>query len=195
MGREAFVERVWEWRRHYGGAILGQMKRLGASVDWNREYFTMDERLSVAVREAFVRLHEQGLIYRGALHRELVPALPDRHQRPRSGARRAQGPPLGDSLPGARRRRPRDWRIFDDCDDAAGDDARRRGGGHSSRRRALPASARQEAAAAADEPRDPDHARRLGQPRLRHRRGQGDPGARPQRLRAGRAASSCPRST
>ena len=66
MGREEFVERVWEWRRHYGGAILGQMKRLGASVDWDREYFTMDERLSVAVREAFVRLYEQGLIYRGA---------------------------------------------------------------------------------------------------------------------------------
>jgi valyl-tRNA synthetase len=66
MGREAFVERVWKWREHYGGAILGQMKRLGASVDWQREYFTMDERLSVAVREAFVKLHEQGLIYRGA---------------------------------------------------------------------------------------------------------------------------------
>jgi valyl-tRNA synthetase len=66
MGREAFVERVWDWRRHYGGAILGQMKRLGASVDWDREYFTMDDRLSVAVREAFVRLYEQGLIYRGA---------------------------------------------------------------------------------------------------------------------------------
>jgi valyl-tRNA synthetase len=66
MGREAFVERVWEWRQHYGGAILEQMKRLGVSVDWSREYFTMDERLSIAVREAFVRLHEQGLIYRGA---------------------------------------------------------------------------------------------------------------------------------
>jgi valyl-tRNA synthetase len=66
MGREAFVERVWDWRRHYGGAILGQMKRLGASVDWDREYFTMDDRLSVAVREAFVRLYGQGLIYRGA---------------------------------------------------------------------------------------------------------------------------------
>jgi len=66
LGREAFVERVWQWRRHYGGAILGQMKRLGASVDWQREYFTMDENLSVAVREAFVKLHEQGLIYRGA---------------------------------------------------------------------------------------------------------------------------------
>ncbi len=66
LGREAFVERVWEWKRHYGGAILDQMKRLGASVDWDREYFTMDERLSVAVREAFVKLYEQGLIYRGA---------------------------------------------------------------------------------------------------------------------------------
>jgi valyl-tRNA synthetase len=66
LGREAFVERVWEWRRHYGGAILDQMKRLGASVDWQREYFTMDDNLSVAVREAFVRLYDQGLIYRGA---------------------------------------------------------------------------------------------------------------------------------
>ncbi len=66
LGREKFVERVWEWKRHYGGAILDQMKRLGASVDWSREYFTMDENLSVAVREAFVRLYEQGLIYRGA---------------------------------------------------------------------------------------------------------------------------------
>ncbi len=66
LGREAFVGRVWDWREEYGGAILGQMKRLGASVDWSREYFTMDDRLSIAVKEAFVRLWEQGLIYRGA---------------------------------------------------------------------------------------------------------------------------------
>ncbi len=65
LGREAFIERVWEWKRHYGGAILEQMKRLGASVDWDREYFTMDENISSAVREAFVRLYEDGLIYRG----------------------------------------------------------------------------------------------------------------------------------
>ncbi len=65
MGREAFIERVWEWKRHYGGAILEQMKRLGDSVDWDREYFTMDEKLSRAVREVFVRLYEEGLIYRG----------------------------------------------------------------------------------------------------------------------------------
>jgi valyl-tRNA synthetase len=65
IGREAFVERVWEWKRVYGDAIQNQMKRLGASVDWDREYFTMDEHLSCAVREAFVRLYEDGLIYRG----------------------------------------------------------------------------------------------------------------------------------
>ena len=65
MGREKFVERVWEWKKLYGGAILDQMKRLGASVDWDREYFTMDENLSRAVREVFVRLYEEGLIYRG----------------------------------------------------------------------------------------------------------------------------------
>ena len=66
LGREAFTERVWAWKRQYGGAITEQMRRLGVSVDWSREYFTMDERLSVAVREGFVRLWEQGLIYRGA---------------------------------------------------------------------------------------------------------------------------------
>ena len=65
LGREKFIERVWEWKKLYGGAILDQMKRLGASVDWDREYFTMDENLSRAVREVFVRLHEEGLIYRG----------------------------------------------------------------------------------------------------------------------------------
>jgi len=65
LGREKFIERVWEWKKLYGGAIFAQMKRLGASVDWDREYFTMDENLSLAVREVFVRLYEQGLIYRG----------------------------------------------------------------------------------------------------------------------------------
>jgi valyl-tRNA synthetase len=65
LGREAFIERVWEWKGHYGGAILDQMKRLGDSVDWDREYFTMDDNLSRAVREVFVRLYEEGLIYRG----------------------------------------------------------------------------------------------------------------------------------
>jgi valyl-tRNA synthetase len=75
LGRSAFVERVWEWKGVYGGAILDQMKRLGASVDWGREYFTMDDRLSIAVKEAFVRLHEQGLIYRGAYIVNWDPAI------------------------------------------------------------------------------------------------------------------------
>jgi valyl-tRNA synthetase len=66
FSREAFTEKVWAWKHQYGSAITDQMRRLGASVDWSREYFTMDDRLSVAVREAFVRLYEQGLIYRGA---------------------------------------------------------------------------------------------------------------------------------
>jgi valyl-tRNA synthetase len=66
LGRRAFECRVWQWKQLYGNAILDQMKRLGASVDWQREYFTMDANLSVAVREAFTRLYHQGLIYKGA---------------------------------------------------------------------------------------------------------------------------------
>ena len=64
LGREKFVEKVWEWKAESGGAILGQMKRLGDSVDWSREAFTMDEGLSVAVLTIFKRLYDQGLIYR-----------------------------------------------------------------------------------------------------------------------------------
>ncbi|MDT8376461.1 MAG: valine--tRNA ligase [Mariprofundaceae bacterium] len=65
LGREKFVEKVWEWKAESGGVILGQMKRLGLSLDWSRERFTMDESSSSAVREVFVRLYEEGLIYRG----------------------------------------------------------------------------------------------------------------------------------
>ena len=64
LGREKFVERVWQWKAESGGAILGQMKRLGDSVDWSRERFTMDEGLSQAVLEIFKRLYDAGLIYR-----------------------------------------------------------------------------------------------------------------------------------
>jgi valyl-tRNA synthetase len=65
LGREKFLERVWEWKEQYGGAITAQMRRIGDSVDWSREYFTMNDALSRAVREAFVRFWEEGLIYRG----------------------------------------------------------------------------------------------------------------------------------
>ncbi|MBE0616723.1 MAG: valine--tRNA ligase, partial [Proteobacteria bacterium] len=65
LGREAFVERVWKWREESGGTIIRQLRRLGASCDWERERFTMDEGLSRAVREVFCRLFDEGLIYRG----------------------------------------------------------------------------------------------------------------------------------
>src|SRR5687767_6678421 len=65
LGRERFVERVWQWKKESGGQITIQMRREGASVDWSREKFTMDEDLSRAVREVFVQLYEQGMIYRG----------------------------------------------------------------------------------------------------------------------------------
>jgi len=64
LGRDAFIERVWEWKAESGGAITGQLRRLGSSLDWGNERFTMDEGLSAAVREVFVRLHQEGLIYR-----------------------------------------------------------------------------------------------------------------------------------
>ena len=65
LGREKFIERVWSWKEEYAGVIRAQIRRLGASVDWSRERFTMDPGLSDAVREVFVRLYEDGLIYRG----------------------------------------------------------------------------------------------------------------------------------
>ena len=65
LGRDAFLARVWQWREEYGGVILRQLRRLGASADWEREAFTFDEPRSRAVREVFVALYEQGLIYRG----------------------------------------------------------------------------------------------------------------------------------
>ncbi|MFZ9238651.1 MAG: valine--tRNA ligase [Burkholderiaceae bacterium] len=65
LGREKFLEKVWQWKEHSGSTITGQMRRMGASTDWSREYFTMDDKMSTAVTEVFVRLYEQGLIYRG----------------------------------------------------------------------------------------------------------------------------------
>ena len=65
LGREAFLERVWDWKHQYGSRIISQLKKLGASCDWSRERFTMDEGCSRAVREVFVNLYDKGLIYRG----------------------------------------------------------------------------------------------------------------------------------
>ncbi len=65
IGREAFTEKVWEWKQHSGNTITQQIRRLGGSIDWSRERFTMDEGLSKVVEEVFVRLHDEGMIYRG----------------------------------------------------------------------------------------------------------------------------------
>ncbi len=65
IGREGFLERAWAWKEEFGGRIIGQLKKLGASCDWHRERFTLDEGCSLAVREVFVRLYQKGLIYRG----------------------------------------------------------------------------------------------------------------------------------
>ncbi len=65
LGREKFIEKVWDWRAEKGATIVNQLKRLGSSCDWQRERFTMDEGLSRAVREVFVRLYKEGLIYKG----------------------------------------------------------------------------------------------------------------------------------
>ncbi|KAJ9564681.1 hypothetical protein OSB04_000647 [Centaurea solstitialis] len=67
LGREEFTKRVWEWKEKYGGTITNQIRRLGASCDWTREHFTLDEQLSRAVIDAFIKLHEKGLIYQGLI--------------------------------------------------------------------------------------------------------------------------------
>ena len=65
LGREKFLERIWQWKEESGGKIINQLKRMGASCDWERERFTMDEGLSHAVRTIFVKMYREGLIYRG----------------------------------------------------------------------------------------------------------------------------------
>ena len=190
LGREAFVERVWKWRR-------ALRRRDSRADEAPRRLRRLEPRILHHGRAAFgggargLRAPlPPGPHLSRRLHRELVPALPDRDQRPRGGAPGAEGPPVGDPVPGARRRRQGDGRVHHRGDDAPGDDARRHGGGHSSRGRALSASARQKAAPAADGSRDSHRGRSLGEPRVRHRRGEGDAGARSQRLRARRAAPS-----
>ena len=87
LGRAEFLRRVWAWKEKYGSRIGEQHEALGASLDWQRERFTMDEGLSRAVREVFVRLHEEGLIYREKKLINWCPRLPHRALRPRGRAR------------------------------------------------------------------------------------------------------------
>ena len=104
LGREAFVERVWQWKAESGGTILGQMRRLGDSVDWIRERFTWTPGLSRAVQTIFKRLYDRRPHLPGAADHQLVPALPDRAVGHRGGAHRRRRRAGLD--PVRRRRRP-----------------------------------------------------------------------------------------
>ena len=75
LGRDKFIEKVWEWKVESGGTITRQLRRLGSSLDWSRERFTMDPGLSVAVQEVFIQLYREGLIYRGQRLVNWDPAL------------------------------------------------------------------------------------------------------------------------
>ena len=138
IGREAFLEHVWEWKAQSGGAITRQLRRLGASCDWAHERFTMDEGFQRAVTHAFVELYKRGLALSRQAPGQLGPQIPDRDQRPRGRNPRRPGQVLDLEL-SARRRLGRD----PGRDDAARNDARRHGGRGAPRRRALHAHRRQ----------------------------------------------------
>ena len=100
---KSFSKRVWRWKEESGGAIVNQLKRLGASCDWSRERFTMDEGLSRAVVKVFVQLYTRRADLQGQAPRQLGPEAPDRDLRPRSRAGRDQGQPLALQISDRRR--------------------------------------------------------------------------------------------
>ena len=110
LGREKFLEKVWAWKAESGGTIINQLKRLGASCDWSRERFTMDEGLSRAVLKVFVELYRAGLIYKDKRLVNWDPKLPHRHLRPRGAAGRGEGAPLALPLSDRRASRTRSSR-------------------------------------------------------------------------------------
>ena len=127
IGREEFVGKVWEWKAESGGMIFNQLKRLGASCDWSRERFTMDEGLSKAVLEVFVTLYQAGPDLQGQAAGELGPEAADRDLRPRGRAAGGQRQPLAFPLSGRRHdlRSGQPGDLHHRRDDAAGDHARR----------------------------------------------------------------------
>ena len=139
LGREKFLEKIWEWKDQSGGNISRQIRRLGSSVDWSRERFTMDDGLSEAVKEAFVRLHEDGLIYRGKrlvnwdtkLHTAISDLEVENHDE--KGFLWNLKYPLADGAKTGRRQRLPDRRHH-----TSGNHAQRRRGRGEPERRALP---------------------------------------------------------
>ena len=178
LGREAFEARVWDWLREYGGKIMIQFRRMGASLDYRRERFTMDDGYVRAVMRFFVHLYEQGMDLPRQPDHQLVPVSPDvalgSRARGRRGRRHAHDDPLS-----ARGR----LGLHRDRDGASGDDPGRRRGGGASRRRALPASRRQGGDRAVRRAACADHRRRARRARLRHRRAEDHARARPEGLR------------
>jgi valyl-tRNA synthetase len=179
LGREKFLERVWCWRKQYGGAILEQMKRLGASVDWQREYFTMDANLSVAVREAFTASTSRASSIAARTSSTGAPAARPPSATSKSSTKKSSARSGRSATPSSAAEdefltiaTTRPETMLGDVAVAI----------HPEDERYLHLHGKK-AAAAADESRDPHRPRRLGQPRLRHRRGQSHPRARPQRLR------------
>ena len=178
VGREAFVERVWEWRRETGATIIQQLKRLGCTLDYEHERFTMDEGYVRAVMEMFVRLYDKGLIYRDNRIVNWCPGcgstvsdLEVRHERAADALYEVRYPITGTD------------RVPDRGDRAARDDPGRHGRGRAPGRRPLPPPGRQDRDRADRRPRGADHRRRLREDGLRHRRAQGHARPRPQRLR------------
>ena len=178
LGREAFIERVWRWREEYGGIIFGQFQRLGASMDYEEERFTLDESYVRAVLKVFVTLHEKGLIYRDnyMVNWDPGPALGD--LRPRGRGPRGHRHALLRRLParlvrrlGHRRHRP------------AGDDPRRHRDRGPSGRRALHAARGGDGDPADRRPPADDHRRPVREAGVRHRRAEDHARPRPERLR------------
>jgi len=185
LGREAFLDKVWEWKEQSGGTITSQMRRLGTSVDWDHERFTMDDGFYRAVQEVFVQLHDEGLyIYRGKRLGQLGPQTAHRDFRPGSGERGRRRPLLalplpadawpdhdrGQGLPGGGHHPP-------------GNHAGRHRRGREPRGRALPAPDWQQRAPATGQPGNPGGRGRARRPDHGQRLRQDHPRSRLQRLR------------
>ena len=188
LGREKFIEKVWEWKKTYGDFILTQLERLGSSCDWRRTTFTMDEGPSRGVRTVFKALYDRGLLYRGKRIVNWCPvdrtALSDDEVSTKDGGE--PRPPLAHPLParGAGGRA----HASDRRDHATGDALRRRGGRRAPRGRALPGHRRQDARASPAGPPHPRRGRRLRRPRVRNGLPQDHARARRERLRGRQAA-------
>ena len=178
LGRENFVAQVWDWKATSGATITQQMRRMGDSVDWSREYFTMDDKLSAVVTETFVRLYDEGLIYRGKRLVSWDPVLKSAVSDLEVESEEEDGflwlirYPLADGSGSLVVATTRPETMLGDTAVMVHPDDER-----------YAAFVGKQVQLPLDRPRDPGHRRRLRRPRVRHRRRQGHAGARPQRLR------------